>query len=281
MTEKWSLHTGALELKSASALAELVLEAGFDSFPVLVGDRGHMNLVDLVSGLPNFVNESKLAGVEITSAECQLTVEQLVGEQEILKVLHDSGITELTIPAFPKKGYFVRSRLTKAREALEKLADPLERLKLKLVLPVTGGSLIPSPSAAFHMVRGLPPFAFGIKLDPGAEFFEGFEAWDYTVALLMDYLCTICIRDSVLMKHPGADDVNNKGWAKRWSTAEDGMTDWEEMCRNLQMIDFDGTLLLHPMVSRSADEIKRDLHYLQTVVKNASTDSAYADVINP
>jgi sugar phosphate isomerase/epimerase len=96
--------------------------------------------------------------------------------------------------------------------------------------------------------------------------YEGFEAWDYTVAILMDYLAAISMRDNVLLRHPGAEDVNSKGWARRWSTVQDGMTDWSEMMRQLRNIEYSGRLELRPMISQTEAEIKAELDYMRSLL---------------
>lgn len=260
----WSLHPQEFAQLSAAELAELTKAAGFDTCTVLIGKGKHAEITNIYPALPDYVNALSKAGIETTTAEIELGLEQLVGEPDFLKLLQACGIEEFSIASLVKKGYFVRSRLTKARGNLEKLQPLLEDHNLKLILPVTGGSLLPSPSAAFHLVRGLMPNRIGVQCDPGGAMFEGFEAWDYTVAILMDYLACITVRDNVLLRHPGADDANNKGWARRWATVQEGMTDWQEIARQLRNIEFVGRIELRPMVSLSVEEIKSELDFLKS-----------------
>lgn len=267
MTLTWSLHTGGLPRFEPAALAELVLASGCTTAPVLVGEGLHASVENIYPELPDYVNALSEAGVECHSCDLDVTLEQLVGEPDFIKLLAACGIKQFSILALRKKGYFVRSRLTKAREQLDLLSKQLEKHEVKLILPVVGESLIPSPSAAFHLVRGLPPYAFGIRLDPGGELFEGFEAWDYTVALLMDYLVSVTVRDSILIREPSASDANGKGWARRWATVQDGMTDWTEMVRQLRNVEFSGSLELRPMASTTAEQIKSEVEYLQGLIE--------------
>lgn len=263
MNISWSLHAQEFANEPAEELAAKVKDAGFDTCTVLIGAGMHAPIDEIYPGMPDYVNALAAAGVECYTAELALTLEQLVGETDFLKLLHACGIKEFSVSNIPKKGYFVRSRLTKARGYLETLEPLLDEHEMKLLLPVAGESLLPSPSAAFHLIRGLKPNRFGVQLDPGGALFEGFEAWDYTVAILMDYLACITVRDNVLLRHPGAADSNNKGWARRWSTVQDGMTDWEDMARQLRNIEFVGRIELRPMVSTNSDELKAELDYLK------------------
>lgn len=258
----WSLHPESLLPQSAEELAALVKEVGAETCTVLVGDGKHTSIQEIYPGLPDFINALAGSGVECYSVQLDLSLEQLIGEPDFLKLLHACGVKEFSISELAKKGYFVRSRLTKSRTNLEKLQPLLEENELRLILPISGESLLPSPSAAFHLIRGLSPLRFGVQIDPGGTLFEGFEAWDYTVAILMDYLACITVRDNVLVRHPGAVDVNSKGWARRWSTVEAGMTDWVDMMRQLRNIEFAGRIELRPMVSETADEIKSEFAYL-------------------
>lgn len=247
-------------------MAQLVKDSGAETCTVVVGDGGQASVEHIYPGLPDYINGLAAAGVESYSVELDLTLAQLIGEPDFLKLLKACGVKEFSIAELAKKGYFVRSRLTKAREALDQLQPILEENDLRLILPVNGESLLPSPSAAFHLIRGLNPFRFGVQLDPGGALFEGFEAWDYTVAILMDYLACITVRDNVLVKHPGANDVNSKGWARRWSTVQDGMTDWAEMMRQMRNIEFAGRIELRPMVSADADAIRAEFDYLKQLL---------------
>lgn len=240
--------------------------AGLDTTTILIGDQGHFSVNDIYPGLPDFVNQLANDGVECYTVQLDLTIDQLIGEPDFLKLLQACGIKDFSISQLIKKGYFVRSRLTKSRSSLEKLQPMLEAHNLRLLIPVAGESLVPSPSAAFHLIRGLSPLHFGVQLDPGGMLYEGFEAWDYTVAILMDYLAAISMRDNVLLRHPGAEDVNSKGWARRWSTVQDGMTDWSEMMRQLRNIEYSGRLELRPMISQTEAEIKAELDYMRSLL---------------
>lgn len=267
----WSLHLGPFPSLTPDQTARLVQDVGAQTCTVVVAKEGQVSLENIYPELPDFINALSRAGVETYSVDLPLNLEQLLGEPDFLKLLSACGVREATIPAIPKKGYFVRSRLTKAREALDALAPHLESNKLKLVLPVVGASLMPSPSAAFHLVRGLRPDLFGVRIDPGGELFEGFEAWDYTVAILMDYLVGVTARDSILVRHPGAEDANSKGWARRWATVQDGMTDWAEMARQLRNIEFGGTIELAPMVSTRPEQIRAEADFLKNLFAEQHT----------
>lgn len=262
----WSLHPETLADLSAEKTAELVRGAGADTCSILIGEGLNVTIQDIYPGLPDFVNALSQAGVESYSVQIDLTLEQLIGEPDFIKLLAACGIREFSIAQLVKKGYFVRSRLTKSRGNLEKLAPMLQEHNLRLILPVAGQSLLPSPSAAFHLVRGLSPEFFGVQIDPGGALFEGFEAWDYTVAILMDYLACITLRDNVLLRHPGAEDANSKGWARRWSTVQDGVTDWAEMMRQLRNIEFAGRIELRPMVSKTAEEVRGEIDFLKKLL---------------
>ena len=266
MNVAWSLHPEILTKLSAEELAAVVQEVGADTCTVLVGEGMHTTIPEIYPGLPDYINALSKVRVESYSVQLDLSLEQLIGEPDFLKLLTACGIKEFSIAQLAKKGYFVRSRLTKSRGNLEKLQPLLEENKLRLILPVSGQSLLPSPSAAFHLIRGLSPLHFGVQLDPGGALFEGFEAWDYTVAILMDYLACITVRDNVLLRHPGAEDSNSKGWARRWSTVQDGMTDWAEMMRQLRNIEFAGRIELRPMVSETPADIKAEFDYLKELL---------------
>ncbi len=262
----WSLHPESFGKLAPSPLADLVRETGFDTCTVLIGPGKPIEVASIYPDLPDYVNALSKAGVETNTAELEMSLDQLVGEPDYLKLLQACGIEEFSIASLVKKGYFVRSRLTKARAALETLQPLLLDHNLKLIIPVTGGSLVPSPSAAFYLVRGLMPDRFGIQCDPGGALFEGFEAWDYTVAILMDYLDSIIVRDNVMLRDPEAADANNKGWARRWAPVQEGMTDWDAMAHQLRRIEFGGRLELCPMVSTEISEVKAELDHMKSIL---------------
>lgn len=265
MSLEWGIHPGEMLPQSAAALAELSKACHAQVPIVVVGERGHVTVDDIYPGLPDFLNEMGENGATTHTVELDLSLEQLAANTDYIKLMRSCEIKNVVLPALTKKGYFVRSRLTKAREALDRLAPALDGNEVKLILPVHGSSLLPSPSAAFHLVRGLPPYAFGIALDPGGLLFEGFEAWDYTVAILMDYLSSVTVRDYTLRHAPGHESANNKSWLREWAMVQDGMTDWADMAYHLRKIEFSGTLVLRPMVSRTEVEIKNELGYLHSM----------------
>ncbi len=257
MNFNWSLLPATPPPTDAATLASFVQSIGITTAQISVGRAGSINVDQIYPELPDFVNELSKAGVEAHSIQLDLRVEELIANPDYLALFEACGITEITLTEVAKKGYLVRSRLTKLRTGLEKLDPLLQKHKLRLLLPVFGTSLLPSPSAAFHILRGLPPFSFGAQLDPGGEHLGGFEPWDYTVAVLGDYLASILIRDSLYTR----DDQIQRTWVR----PGEGLCDWPSMVEQLSRIEYQGSLLLAPMLGESPSELASQRQFIESI----------------
>jgi sugar phosphate isomerase/epimerase len=152
-----------------------------------------------------------------------------------------SAAHEMTAPSFrvwlpgydDKGGY--RKIQGRVRKQLEKLSKLLKKSKVKLLIEIHHGTLVPSANAGLSLLNGLSHKSFGIIYDPGNMIIEGREKWSMGLDLLGPYLAYIHVKNTGWIKVKGK-------WENRWLPLEKGMVDWTEVMTALVARSYKGFL---------------------------------------
>lgn len=160
-----------------------------------------------------------------------------------LRICAEAGVRQVRLgywdrPAGPEAD--PAAALRAARDELARLVEPCLRLGIQVVVQVHHGRLVQSATAAWTVVQGLPPAAVGVKLDPGNQAFEGFEAWDYALPLVGAHLAALGVKDVAWSR--GADGR----WRRDWCELAEGINDWPGLGARLAAARFAGPCVLHP-----------------------------------
>ena len=132
-------------------------------------------------------------------------------------------------------------------------------------------TLIPSPSAVWSLVEGLPARSIGVELDPGNQSFEGYEAWPRSVSLLRDYLVAAAVKDTKLLRRMEFAADADKGWRREWCPIDEGVTHWQDFVTALSQNNFKGIFVFMPFYdsenpARVTPILKREVAYLRQIV---------------
>ena len=267
----WSLFPKFFSHLSLPALAELVREVGLDTTNLVVRDGFQVTPEYMAEELPLFLRVMRREGLEIRFATTDYTAEALLAKPETLTVLAEAGIRDFRMGHFPDGGGDVRGTLREAREQLERLAPLCERAGIRAVTQLHNHTLIASPGMAYHLFAGLPPEWLGLELDPGNQSFDGHEEWNRSARLLGSSLVALGVKDTGVIRDMGRSDGPDKGWARYWTPIDNGVTDWHQVVRALQAIDFAGTFVFMPFYApEEPAEMRRRLReevaYLRDIV---------------
>ena len=150
-------------------------------------------------------------------------------------------------------------------------AQLCERAGIRAVTQLHNHTLIASPGMAYHLFAGLPPEWLGLELDPGNQSFDGHEEWNRSARLLGSSLVALGVKDTGVIRDMGRSDGPDKGWARYWTPIDNGVTDWHQVVRALQAIDFAGTFVFMPFYApEEPAEMRRRLReevaYLRDIV---------------
>lgn len=273
MNLTWSLFPKNYAHLSPKDLATLVRECGLDTVNVVIGDGYVLQIETVFKEFPAYVGALRAQGLDPKFASTKLTAEEVAAQPDLLKLLADNGIRQFRLGWLNRRGYLVRSRMKKARESLERLVPHLEAADVQAVYHLRNETLLASPTAAYHLIRGLPPYAVGIEIDPGNQSIEGFESWDYTCAMLAEYIVAVGVKDTALHRDAGRAGESDKGWTRTWAPADEGVTNWHALFVELSRIAFSGTAIVKPLYSPDDEATRtktmaREVAYLRAIAES-------------
>src|SRR5688572_15897634 len=156
------------------ALAGLVRELGLDTTNMVVRDGYWCQRATLARDVPAFVKAMEAEGLKIHFATAGFSPADVVARPELAQLLGDNGVREFRLDYFKPTGD-VPGDFRRARADLERMLPVLERANVRAVYQLHHGTLVSSPSAAYHLVSGLPHERIGVEPDPGNQTFEGHE----------------------------------------------------------------------------------------------------------
>ncbi len=139
--------------------------------------------------------------------------------------------------------------------------------KIKLVLEIHFGSLLPSPSLAQRFISQFKPAAAGLIFDPGNMVVEGCEPWPVSVELLGPYLDHVHVKNLRWTwtnldwkEHP----TPHKHWQWQLSALDKGQVNWQQVIMALRQVNYCGWLMLEDFSTRPLKQKLRQGHHFLT-----------------
>ncbi|MGC4044052.1 MAG: TIM barrel protein [Armatimonas sp.] len=237
---RWSVFPKFFPNLSAPELAALVREVGLDTTNLVIRAGFPVTPEKLREQIGPFVKGLRAEGLDITFATTDFRAEDLTKDDTPLALLAENGIKEFRLDHFTAPDKDVRKALTESRGKLERLVKVCERRGVRAIYQLHHGTIVPSPSAVYPLVAGLPARWIGVELDPGNQTHEGTEAWGRSAYLLNEYLVAVAVKDTILKQ--GA----NGKWQRPWIPCSEGITDWPAVFFALSNINFDGIAVFMP-----------------------------------
>lgn len=259
-----------------SSLASLVRNVGLDTTNLVIRDGYWVTESRLAEELPDFVRIMREEGLDIRFATTGYSPQALLTDPSPLALFAEHGIKEFRIAYFQTEDD-PRAALDAAHSALVALAKLCEKYGVRAVYQVHHGTLIPSVSAAWHIVQDLSAKYIGIELDPGNQSFEGFECWDRSAKLLGNHLVAVGVKDTALVQDMSRLDEPSKGWQRNWAPIYEGVTNWHDLVRALKAVDFIGTMVFMPFYDESNPDamtakLKREVAYLRAILAQVESE---------
>jgi len=252
-------------------LASLVREVGLDTTNVIIRDGYWASPSGLAADMPVFMHAMRVAGLNVSFATTDYSVASLLSDPTPLAILADNGITDFRLGYFKELPEGPRASFTAARSELERLVPICERYGLRAVSQLHHNTMLSSPSAAWHVINGLPARWIGIELDPGNQSFEGYEDWGRTARLLAGYIVAAAVKDTLLMRDALRTSEPDKGWQRTWAPIDEGVVNWHDFLKSLAVIDFAGSYVFMPFYHEDnpelmTDNLKREVAYLRQIM---------------
>jgi sugar phosphate isomerase/epimerase len=256
------------------ALAGLVRELDLDTTNMVVRDGYWCQRATLARDVPAFVKAMETEGLKIRFATAGFSPTDVVAKPELAQILGEHGVREFRLDYFKPTGD-VPGDFRRARADLERVLPILEKANVRAVYQLHHGTLVSSPSAAYHLVNGLPVEWIGIEPDPGNQTFEGHENFMTSMKLLGEYVVAAGIKDSRITRDETTAHEPTKGWKREWWPLDEGVTNWHEFVKAMAAIDFHGTFVMmghydEKDVDSHRRKLKREVAYLKTVVREVT-----------
>jgi sugar phosphate isomerase/epimerase len=264
---------------SLQQLAGLVREVGLDTTNIVIRNGFWVTPEGMAREAPACVKTLADEGITVRFATAGFEFNDIIADPTPLKILADCGVRDFR-PAYFQPRWkdperpSIRTALDNARATMEKVAEVCLKTGTRCVYQVHHGSLLQSASAAWQIVKDLPPSAVGIELDPGNQVHEGWENWRYACELLGDYVAAAGVKD-VRVRCGDQDPADpKKGWWREWAPCDKGIVNWHEFASALASVDFDGTFVFMPFYKMDdPDEkngaLKREVAYVRNAVTSA------------
>ncbi len=278
----WSLFPKFQSHLEPAALAALVHEAGLDAVNLVIREGYWVSPEQVAKEAPRFVEAMRAEGVLVPFATAGFDLDALARGQAPLEALAECGIRDFRPGYFrrPNGGPPVHELVDAARGTMERIARVCEASGTRCVYQLHHGTLFPSPSSIWPIVRDLPPEAVGVELDPGNQSREGLEDWDRSCSLLGDHVAAAGIKDSAPRRDDTSPDGPAKGWRRDWVPCDEGVTDWHDFARALAGIDFEGTFVFMPFYDEDdpdaqARALKREVAYVRAAVESVAGETEH------
>jgi sugar phosphate isomerase/epimerase len=254
----------------AHQLAGLVREVGLDTTNVVVRDGYWTSLENLATELPEFIKAMREEGLKVTFATAGFSVTDILKDPTPVGILAENGIKDFRLDYFRETEKGASASMKAARAQMEQLVPICERYGIRAVYQVHHGTLIPSATAAWYLIDGLPARWVGIELDPGNQAFEGYEDWGRSARLLGDHLVAAGVKDTVVSRDRLKAGGQNKGWQRSWAPIYEGVTNWHDLVRACASVEFNGTFVFMPFYhsddpKKITQILKREVAYLRAV----------------
>ena len=239
-------------------------EAKVDGPTAVIREGYWLEPESYAKALPGFVAAANKAGLEVRFADTSFLMDDLAHDNTPLRILADSGITDVRL-GYVKKGDagHVRNLFEHSRRLAEGASLAAEKAGIRAVIQVHGGCYPHNASTAWPLVNDLDPKFIGVMIDPGNNFMqEGFEQFDYQIQLLGEYVAAVGAKDSIVERSA------TKVWERKWSPVFEGLANWEQIYAELNKIGFSGSMVLMPFYDTDDfplmfDKFKREVEYLK------------------
>ena len=253
-------------------LPQFIREMDLDTMNLVIRDGYWVAMSTLRQDLPRFMQTMEKAGLRVYFSTAGFMPQDLLKDPTPLALLSEFGITDF------RMGYFrapadvdPRAAFDDARRQMEMLVPLCQRYRIRAVYQVHHGTLIPSPTSAYFLVKGLPADAVSVEIDPGNQVFEGFENFDRSLRLLGEYCTAVGVKDVAYLRDESRLGEPDKGWKRPWVPIDEGVVNWLDLLKALKTTSFRGTFVYMPFydekdTDQMTRKLKREVAYMRKLI---------------
>jgi sugar phosphate isomerase/epimerase len=219
------------------SLATQVRSVGCDGVAIPVRDGYWVQPNSMAKDLPAF--RKSLASFNLSADYAIIGQDPyaLAEDPTPLAILAEHGVRQARIGYL--RGDDPSTGFDAGRRALTTVAEHAQRLGIQVVVQCHHGTWHSSAEAAWHFVRGLPPEAIGVKIDPGNQCHEGRSDARRALALLGAHVAACGVKDAAWER------TVEGGWRCRWVDVPSGCAGWPNWVTLLAQRGFTGPFVFH------------------------------------
>ena len=258
MTYVWSVFTKPWSELPGDELGRLVAGLGFTGAEIPVRDTAYVTPATAEAELPKFVEQLRAAGVEPISIASDLS-------ESAFSACAEAGVPMIRImaPVGPD-GYAASVQQT--RQLLEKTTALVEQYGVQVGVQPHHGKFVTSSLGVLQLLDGLPD-AFKVVWDAAHDALAGDDP-AITLELVKDRLGIVNLKNAKYVEADG-------GWKTWFGQADEGLSDWSAVFRQLEAQSYSGPICLTGQYSDPSvpveNRLKKDL---QTAVTSSSAPAS-------
>jgi sugar phosphate isomerase/epimerase len=255
---KFAVFTASLpEWSPREAAAELA-EAGYhgvewrvtdqspgDGTPGFwAGNRCTWPLSTLAADVADIAGCAADAGLDMPALGTYVTCDEPDDIDGAMRAARRLGVRQLRVrvPAYdPADSY--RALWRRCRDEYARVAELAARHRVRALVEIHHGTLVPSPHAAAAFVADFDPADVGVIHDVGNMVFEGWAEYRLGFEVLGDHLAHVHLKNGKWVPHGTRPDGST-----RWTTApaplRDGIVDLRAFFGALHQVGYDGWITI-------------------------------------
>lgn len=258
MTYQWSVFTKPWSALPGDELGKLVAGLGFTGAEIPVRDTAYVTPATAEAELPKFVEQLRAEGVEPISIASDLS-------ESAFAACAEAGVPMIRImaPVGPD-GYAASVR--RIREELEEAVTLVKQYGVQVGVQPHHGKFVTSSLGVLQLLDGLPD-AFKVVWDAAHDALAGDDP-AITLELVKDRLGIVNLKNAKYVEADG-------GWKTWFGQADEGLSNWDAVFRQLAAQSYDGPICLTGQYSDPSvpveERLKKDL---RTAVTSSSAPSS-------
>ncbi|NIM04958.1 MAG: TIM barrel protein [Armatimonadetes bacterium] len=251
------------------AAAKILSRLGYDGVGWRVRDDFHLPLSNMEEKAAETKAVCDNAGLKISALYTYLPLRETERISAVLQAAATMGCSAVRVlaPQYDGSVHYA-SLLEQAREDLGRL-EPLSRqTKVKAMVALHMGNIVPSASAALRLVEGFSPDCIGVIFDPGNMVCHGRENWKMGIQILGSYLAHVHVRNG------GWFYSEESGWRFGWTPLQKGIADWAKIVSTLMECGYEGWLSIEdfadiPIEQKLEEDITLVRQYIEAAAQPA------------
>jgi sugar phosphate isomerase/epimerase len=256
-TYTWSVFTKPWSGLPGDELGRLVAGLGFTGAEVPVRDTAYVTPSIAEAELPKFTAQLRSEGVEPISIASDLS-------ESAFAACAEAGVPLIRIMAdLGPDGYAASVRRT--RELLEKTAGLTEQYGVQVGVQPHHGHFVSSSLGVLQLLDGLPRERFLVIWDAAHDALAGDDP-AVTLDLVSDRLGIVNLKNVTYLATTPTDDLGGS-WKPHFVQAEDGLSNWSAVFRQLATQSYTGPICLTGQYSDPSvpveERLKADLRAAQ------------------